>query len=411
MLQSFIQYIIEQERRIFGLSENDIETFLDGDGILLESTDIRPVLGKRLSAALNIPAPEISNIEQTKEFENPWQMLRAGAERYFNADKNAQRQFLDRARKLRGGMTTQDDSNPKLKKSNIFTNQEANAKLQKTGKAIKKYTITGLFLAPHTMSGVDVCPCHTAECAANCLGTESGRGGMESVKTARINKTKFAFEHPTEFFAMLDKDISKKKLAAQKAGKKLAVRLNGTSDIPWEKVARQMFDKHSDVLFFDYTKVAGRVARPDLPKNYHLTLSSNGINHPESNWESVRQVLDRGGNASMVFKVKPPRGNNPGGKLPDYVVDEATGKKYRVVNGDEHDMRPLDHAYNNIPEGEGVIAGLALKTPGGGWSDEILDKQGGFAVDVAPREHQSKGTAMMNPIVRKSVQAAIAKSV
>jgi hypothetical protein len=118
-------------------------------------------------------------------------------------------------------------------------------------------------------------------------------------------------------------------------------------------------------------------------------VSSTGLNHFESNWKQVRGHLDRGGVAAMTFKVRPGKAAGPsgkggrvGGQLPSHVLDHETGKKYRVIDADEHDHRHLDKAVHGIPEHEGVIAGLRLKTSGGGWSDEHLKKAGNFAVDV-----------------------------
>ena len=115
-----------------------------------------------------------------------------------------------------------------------------------------------------------------------------------------------------------------------------------------------------------------------LPKNYHVTFSSTGV-HKESNWKHVRQHLDNGGVAAMVFAVPAGRGKKKGGDLPTHVHDEKTGKRYRVIDGDIHDHRHLDHIYNDAQAGEGLIAGLRIK---GG--KKMLEKAGDFAVKVQP---------------------------
>ena len=164
---------------------------------------------------------------------------------------------------------------------------------------------------------------------------------------------------------------------AAKKKKHLAVRLNGTSDIPHERIAPELFKKHHDVQFYDYTKYKSRVVSKKRPKNYHLTYSSTGLNHKGSNWKDAREILDnKHGHidrpvVAMAFKVK------KGHPLPTHVHDEETGKKYRVIDGDEHDHRHLDHEYHGIPHHEGVIAGLRIK---GG--EKNAERAGSFAVHV-----------------------------
>jgi hypothetical protein len=159
---------------------------------------------------------------------------------------------------------------------------------------------------------------------------------------------------------MLHDEIDTHTQHAAKRKQKALVRLNVVSDIPYESLHPEIFSQHPSVQFYDYTKIAGRVLKPDgsprqLPPNYHLTLSSSGITGEESNWEDVRTHLNNGGVASMVFDV------GKTGKLPTHVHDEETGVKYRVIDGDLHDHRHQDHAFNNINPKEGVIAGLKFK--------------------------------------------------
>ena len=52
-----------------------------------------------------------------------------------------------------------------------------------------------LHLAPYNLSGRNVCPKASAACAEACLNT-AGRGQMNSVQAARINKTKYFFSLP-----------------------------------------------------------------------------------------------------------------------------------------------------------------------------------------------------------------------
>jgi hypothetical protein len=181
------------------------------------------------------------------------------------------------------------------------------------------------------------------------------------------------FEHPEEFIRLLIGEIEANKKKAEKQGKKLAVRLNVVSDIPWEYIAGRLFKLFPDVQFYDYTKIPGRPLKPEKPENYHLTFSSTGINHSGSNWKEAKKYLDMGGVVSMVFRVKDVS------EFPEYVMDAKTGKKYKVVDGDSHDHRHLDQILNELPGDEGVIAGLKLKGTGKG-----KKAAGNFAVEVPP---------------------------
>lgn len=249
----------------------------------------------------------------------------------------------------------------KVRHADLFTPEAGNPKLTKSGKAVPGYYTLGLFLAPATMSGIDVCPCATDDCRAACLGKSAGRAVMDPVRKARIEKTNFLFNDPENFIKKLAYEIYAGERKAAKEDKKLAVRLNGISDIPWEYVAPKLFTMFPDVTFYDYTKIPGRSTKETKPRNYHLTLSSTGINHPKSNWKDIKKHLDNGGVVSMVFRMEDPEAKPKDFKLPEYVVDESDGKKYKVVDGDYHDHRHLEKILNELPEDEGVIAGLKLK--------------------------------------------------
>lgn len=327
---------VDEEIEKFGFSEQE---FYDLGALILErkeslATHHQPV---------DIKSKTMADVARGAHM---WHRMKQGAHDYFSASEHEQHKMHHEANKVR--------------KSKLFTNEKSNPKLAKSGHLMPHFDTKGLFLAPSTASGVDVCPSATKECKASCLGAKSGRAVMASPH--RIKKTHFMIDHPHHFYAKLDHEITSAKTAAHKRGQKLAVRLNGTSDIPHEHLAPQLFHKHHDVQFYDYTKVHGRAQHANMPKNYHLTTSSSGLNHHDSNWKSVRKHLDKGGVASMVFHSQTGiKGKREAGPLPSHVHDEETGKKYRVVDGDIHDHRHLDHDFHGIHKGEGIIAGLRLK--------------------------------------------------
>jgi hypothetical protein len=107
------------------------------------------------------------------------------------------------------------------------------------------------------------------ECWRYCLNI-SGRAKMPKIQAARVEKTRFFFENRSAFIAQLDKEIGALERRAARNNKPCALRLNGTSDILWERVAPQLFDKYDNIRFYDYTKIP---KRKNLPSNYSLTYS------------------------------------------------------------------------------------------------------------------------------------------
>lgn len=181
-----------------------------------------------------------------------------------------------------------------------------------------------MYLAPHKLSGYNVCPNASTGCIAGCLNL-SGRGVYNTVQQARINRTKFWFDSRDEFKAQLIKEINAFVRKCRKLNVKAAIRLNGTSDIAWEKVWPELFTLYPEVQFYDYTKSVKRMVsfiKGEMPKNYHLTFSRSEVNDVESTG-----ILSMGGNVAVVFSSK---------SIP------STYQGYPVHNADETDLRFLD---------------------------------------------------------------------
>jgi len=202
-----------------------------------------------------------------------------------------------------------------------------------------------LHLAPADVSGYNTCPKATAGCKAACLNT-AGRGGMfkrgEStnvIQEARKRKTRFFFENRGAFMLQLYLDIKKAIKQAEKKGLIPVFRLNGTSDLAWEKYEVQdnknIFQMFPDVQFYDYTKILGRKVK-DIP-NYHLTFSAADGNDVDV----FKALVLFGMNVATVFGIKK---NTPMPKTYEGVP---------VFNGDDSDLRFLDP--------KGVVVGLYAK--------------------------------------------------
>ena len=183
----------------------------------------------------------------------------------------------------------------------------ANPKIQKGTKL--GYLSFILHLAPADLSGRETCPKRTAGCTSACLNT-AGRGGMfkkgektNVIQKARIRKTKYFFEDRDAFMKDLYQDIVKAKKFADKQGLIPVFRLNGTSDLSWEKyevgtTGLNLFQLFPTTQFYDYTKVLGRKIS-HLP-NYHLTFSK-----ADGNDADVAKALEQGLSVVAVYDEIP----------------------------------------------------------------------------------------------------------
>lgn len=233
----------------------------------------------------------------------------------------------------------------------LTTNNHKTIKGQKLG-----YITYIMYMSPFTQNskGINLCPHASAGCSSACL-FKSGFGGMyNTVQNGRINKTEWYLSNRNEFMLQLDKEIA----AAIKRHKDKAIpvfRLNGTSDIRWEKIKvrdnKNIFELYPDVQFYDYTKNHLRFDK-ELPLNYHLTFSRSEVNDKQA-----MSILKRGYNVAVVFN-----------KLPETYLG------YKVVNGDETDLRFLDE--------KNVIVGLKYKNQTGKGADNKIAFETGFAINV-----------------------------
>jgi hypothetical protein len=219
----------------------------------------------------------------------------------------------------------------------------------------KGYSTIILHLLPadQAWDGHSVCPCSTPQCRELCLVT-AGRGVFKSVYDARLRRTKEFFTFGLERYARkLAYEVEYWDRHAQKKHLKLAVRINGTSDLP--ALARRVeAASFSTGRFYDYTKVLRAIPlRNKGPIHYTFSRS-------ESNEAECITALAYGCNVAVVFSTKKgenlPKTYRLGGVLP---VD--------VIDGDVNDLRFLDP--------RGVVVGLRAK-------GRARYHQGGFVVRV-----------------------------
>ena len=189
----------------------------------------------------------------------------------------------------------------------------------------------------------NTCPKATAGCKAACLNT-AGRGGMfkkgettNVIQEARKRKTILFFTDRRQFMLDLFDDIRKAIKQSAKLGLTPVFRLNGTSDIAWEKYTlneQTVFEAFPEVQFYDYTKILGRKVA-HIP-NYHLTFSA-----ADGNDADVLKAIASGMNVATVFGLK----------KTEPMPETYNGRT--VFNGDESDLRFLDP--------KGVVVGLYAK--------------------------------------------------
>ena len=205
-----------------------------------------------------------------------------------------------------------------------------------------------LHLAPASLSGYNTCAKATDGCKIACLNT-AGRGGMfkkgentNVIQKARIRKTIMFFQDRDTFMALLIKDIQLAIKQSAKLNLIPVIRLNGTSDLAWEKYGfthngvfyKNIFELFSDIQFYDYTKILGR--KVSEIKNYSLTFSA-----ADGNDSDVIKAINQGYNIATVFGIKK--------TLP--MPESYNGLP--VFNGDDSDLRFLDP--------KGVVVGLYAK--------------------------------------------------
>ena len=249
----------------------------------------------------------------------------------------------------------------------MLTPPSGNIKIEKS---LKKSVYTGiLHLSPEKKSrntavkhsfattngavdsghGRNTCP-WAGSCRKLCLDTAGHGGigldgnGLNGCQTARIKRTR-ALLHKNFFvrcmaWEMLTRDIKRMIKAAKKKDMVSAFRLNGTSDLLWEKMINPMtgltlMEQFSGQQFYDYTKASIIKLRNNLPANYHLTFSRQA----ETDAEAVAH-LAAGYNVSACFETLP-----------------ATWKGFEVVDGDEYDSRMMDKSTDS----RGLVIGLLPK--------------------------------------------------
>ncbi len=284
---------------------------------------------------------------------------------------------------LGNGLTVRRAAYKALGFQALLTPDGYSPKLNK-GRA-RGYSSAIMHFAPADLSGYDVCMYRSAGCTAACLNTAGHGGinldanGLNAVQRARIARTVTYFMNRFLFVEVMLREIRTHIRRATAHEMTPAVRPNGTSDLPWERIrlndGRTLFETFPTLQFYDYTKHVKRAldnAAGRHPANYSLTFSRS-----ETNEADCRAVLAAGGNVAVVFKICQCK------RACKHEIPEGlTYLGYPVVNGDHDDLRFLDP--------KGVIVGLKGK-------GRAKQDASGFVVDIA-----ECGSAFQTPAAQRA---------
>lgn len=199
-----------------------------------------------------------------------------------------------------------------------------------------------LYLSPYTLndSGKNVCPFASEGCTKACLHTAGLAGVYVSIQNARRKKTNLFFDDTKKFLQLLIDDLTKINKKAIKENKIIYVRLNGTSDLDFNKLLLRYFGisfvSFGSLRFYDYTKDKNKALRYPGYSEYDVYRVTYSRKETDTDLD-IKMLLSVGVNVAAVFA----------NELPDTYLG------YPVINGDLTDLRFNDPS--------GVIVGLKAK--------------------------------------------------
>ena len=206
----------------------------------------------------------------------------------------------------------------------------ANAKTSK-GEALG-YLTGILYLAPASIGVPNICPGSSTGCRAVCL-YRAGRGRFTNVQNARKNKTALFHTERAVFMQALFENVAAVERKAIREGLKPCIRLNGTSDIRYEKMkfkaagrTASIMDHFPHIQFYDYTALPAHSRLRFAPPNYDLTFSLKEDNSKRA----LEAIAGQGMRVAAVYRE------------PQEGTAHIAGEAFPVIDGDKHDLRFLD---------------------------------------------------------------------
>jgi hypothetical protein len=259
----------------------------------------------------------------------------------------------------------------------------ANSKLKK---AAGRYRAIGLAMAPWKFAGGgNLCAMASAGCISACNGLWAGMNVTTSTRFALIGRARLYLEFRALFLRKLMAELEAFERLCIRTGRIPAVRLNVSTDIPWEKIAPQIFTTRRRCRFYDYTAYTPD-ARRNLPANYQLCHSWK----EHTTFAYVESVLSAGRNIVVPFDSAYAPARHLFGALPAIVIfrDRSTGRELSIgtVNGDRHDIRRTQ------TDGAGVVVALHGKSGRGKVS---------AAVDSGFMRHHAEGAQLRRRTIKR----------
>ena len=192
---------------------------------------------------------------------------------------------------------------------------------------------TIMHLAPAWESGFNTCPFAT-NCANVCI-TNTGQLVTNMAYVARVSKTALWNLFPGAFLDQLEMELRQHIYLAGVKGMSPAVRLNGTSDVAWER--HGIVDKVPNLQWYDYTKWPLEHRRPR--PNYRLTYSLS--ESPKSMRQAIK-YLKAGQNAAVVVQSEGGTTRTHSKAAAAALLERGEFHGFPVCDGDKDDVRFQD---------------------------------------------------------------------
>jgi len=202
------------------------------------------------------------------------------------------------------GPITDAEVDKRLAKGN-FLSIGADAKTVKG--QTQGWTTAIFYGAPGDIIGYNLCGGKTPECFMFCI-FNTGRGQQGATTRARIVKTLCMLRDPDRFFTAIRKQLER----LHRSGKRVAVRLNGTTDLAWTRwigdTMHDLYDRDR-FRFYDYVKdtrtlMFGRLLNKQAGtkiirytqsvSEYNYRLFLKAAHRGEGQWAVVSNTLQPG---------------------------------------------------------------------------------------------------------------------
>ena len=195
-----------------------------------------------------------------------------------------------------------------------------------------------VYLAPAWESGMVMCP-HFGVCGKSCIGHSSGRMVMQQQRRNRLIKTLLWKLYPDFFLQKVKAEAFNLQVQAAGQGLIPAIRMNGSSDIRWERYG--LMEDLPSISWYDYSKIPlkNRGDKGILPANYHLTFS---MDENRESWECAYRYLEKGQNVAIVIGASWHKTSPEAKKAAEAVVKRGFIGDFPAVSGDDHDARFMD---------------------------------------------------------------------